>query len=117
MHFVNQGYSGPTIMATDTTVLRHWVIEHGAVMAIISSAALAEYDLSSIKEFDPLGRDADGKTKPLYLTQGGNPVAPQANESPIGGVSFGRIAAADRDAAEFDRMGGFGGYRRRGPWG
>jgi hypothetical protein len=103
-----KGYSQAHILAADQ--LRHWCLARGAVLAVMACSALKNYDLESIKFFDPIGENRE-KIAFMAITIDGQPIAPGAGESGVGGVSHGMVRAAVETGEEFDRMGGRG--RRR----
>lgn len=104
-----KGYSQAHILAADQLI--HWTLARGAVLSILACSALKNYDLEAIKFFDPIGEKRE-KIAFMAITINGEPIAPSAGESGVGGISHGVIAATREDDERFDWMGGRG-YRRR----
>jgi hypothetical protein len=99
-----KGYGQAHILAADQ--LKHWTLGRSAVLAIMACSALKNYDLEAVKFFDPLGEKRE-KVAFMNITIDGEPIAPGNNESQVGGVAHGRIAAVDEDIER---------GRRRGWW-
>jgi hypothetical protein len=67
------GYSAAHIQSADQ--LKEWTLARAAVLACCAGTALAQYDLNSIKAFDPLGDPGDLKRKNLFITINGEAFA------------------------------------------
>jgi hypothetical protein len=85
------GYGATNLTTNDQIV--QFTIMQGAIIALDMAAVYTTYSEEQLKNLDVLKRE-NGKVDLLQaLSVGGNPVAPAAGESPVGGVSFGQVGA------------------------
>ncbi len=84
-----------------------WNERQGAYYAVKSRATFTSYDLKNIEQWNVLV-DIENQLKTVgAILIGGVPTAPRANSSQVGGISHGRVLAADQDELR---------GRRRGWW-
>jgi hypothetical protein len=106
--WVSVGYGAANMQAADQNI--NLTKLKAVVLAMQLGSTFSQYSAEQLKQIKETQKELDSV---LAITISGNPVAPAANESPVGGVSFGRVAAAQIDACEFDR---FSGNRFGGRW-
>ena len=88
-------------------------LNESTIIALRYGSTFSQYSDAQLEQIAKLKT----LSETMAVTIGGQPIAPAANESPVGGVSFGINLAAQSDACQFDAFSNnpFGGSWFGGP--